>query len=84
MTKFARRISFPSLFQYVRYSRTRHEIVCTVGDGWHPFLHIDEFNSCPGACGGLAVFLLQWQLGSSKPEIHPNIPPPPIQCLTVP
>jgi hypothetical protein len=23
------------------------------------FLHIYEFDSCPGACGGLAVFLLQ-------------------------
>ena len=22
-------------------------------------LHIDELNSCPGSCGGLAVFLLQ-------------------------
>jgi len=53
---------------------------------WHdctPCVCIYEFASCSGACGGLAVFLLQGQVGSSKPEIHPNVPAPPIQCLTV-
>jgi hypothetical protein len=29
------------------------------------------------------VFLLQRQVGSSKPEIHPNVPTPPIPCLIV-
>lgn len=37
------------------------------------FLHIDELNSCPGSCGGLAVFLLQCHVESSKLEIHPNV-----------
>ena len=37
----------------------------------------------PKACGALSVFLLQWHVGSSNPDIHPNVPAPPIQCLTV-
>ena len=37
------------------------------------FLHIDELNSCPGSCGGLAVFLIQCHVESSKLEIHPNV-----------
>lgn len=53
---------------------------------WHDCTHyvcIYEFDSCPGACGGLAAFMLQWLFWSSKPEIQPNVPAPPIQCLTV-
>ncbi len=29
------------------------------------------------------MLLLQWLVGSSKPDIQPNVPAPPIQCLTV-
>ncbi len=32
---------------------------------------------------GLASPILQRQFGSSNPDIHPNVPAPPIQCFTV-
>ena len=44
---------------------------------------IYKFAPYPEAYGRPEVFLLQWQVGSSKPDIHPNVPAPPIQCLTV-
>ena len=48
-----------------------------------PFVCISKFVPYSGVYGDLDVFLIQWQVGSSKPDIHPNAPAPPIQCLTL-
>ena len=55
MAKFGKAHLIPLSFHYVRYSRTRQEIACTVGMVATHFLCIYEFNSCPEAFGGLAV-----------------------------